>query len=146
MWPVSALQEQATWCSTNDLKIKGTKEKENKGDKRRRTSHAFLIVFKKKATKKKRQQKKKHVFLIVLKIKATKKKKSRDRPGYQQVIRLMSTAAWVGSEGIEPPDRASSPPGMSPSTRGERARQASSAPMHGPPLLARIIPPFVLTA
>ena len=35
--------------------------------------------------------------------------------------------AWVGSEGIEPPDRASSPPGMSPSTRGERARQASSA-------------------
>ena len=85
MWPVSALQEQATWCSTNDLKIKGTKEKENKGDKRRRTSHAFLIVFKKKATKKKRQQKKKHVFLIVLKIKATKKKKSRDRPGFAVV-------------------------------------------------------------
>ena len=47
MWPVSALQEQATWCSTNDLKIKGTKEEENKGDKRRRTSHAFLIVLKK---------------------------------------------------------------------------------------------------
>jgi hypothetical protein len=52
MWPVSALQEQATWCSTNDLKIKGTKEEENKGDKRRRTSHAFLIVLKKRRQRK----------------------------------------------------------------------------------------------